>query len=137
MYFAGLPADGTKWQVEIEDPREANRTAAKLEVGEGAVVTSSVSKRAWKQGHEARHHIIDPRTGEPAQTDWLSVTVIASHADLAEAYAKAFLIGGRREATRLMLQRPRIAVLCIDPAGQISASTNSKEYVRNRNQFLP
>jgi FAD:protein FMN transferase len=135
MYFAGLPAEGSLWQVQVEDPREPTRTAVSLEVGEGAVVTSSVRKRAWKQAQESRHHIIDPRTGEPAQADWLSVTVIASHADLAEAYAKAFLIGGSREASRLMLQRPRIAVLCIDAGGQIFASSNSKEYVHDRNQL--
>ncbi len=129
MVFAGLPSTEGKWRVRIEDPRDANRTAAMLQVGEGAVVTSSVSKRTWNQHGEKRHHSIDPRTGEPAETEWLSATVIASQADLAEAYAKAFLIGGRREATRLMLQRPHMAVICIDPNGRIFASLNSKEYM--------
>jgi thiamine biosynthesis lipoprotein len=136
MYFAGWPADGTKWQVEIEDPRDAGRTAARLAVGQGAVVTSSVSKRTWRRGGEIRHHIIDPRTREPARAEWLSVTVIASDADLAEAYAKAFLIGGRQQSTRLMLQRPHLAVMCIGADGQIFASPNSREYLNDRNQFL-
>ena len=136
MYFAGWPADGTKWQVEIEDPRDAGRTAARLAVGQGAVVTSSVSKRTWRRGGEIRHHIIDPRTREPARAEWLSVTVIASDADLAEAYAKAFLIGGRQQSTRLMLQRPHLAVMCMGADGQIFASPNSREYLNDRNQFL-
>lgn len=54
MFFAGTPADGTRWRVEIEDPREESRTAAVLEVAEGAVVTSSVRKRSWTQGGESR-----------------------------------------------------------------------------------
>ena len=136
MYFAGLPEDGERWQVEIEDPRDAHKTVAKLHVGEGAVVTSSISKRTWSRGGQNPHHIIDPRTGEPALAEWLSVTVVAPQADLAEAYAKAFLIGGREEATRLMLQRPRIAVVCIDAEGQITVSPNSKEYLNDRNQLL-
>ena len=129
MVFAGLPADGNEWHVQIEDPREERRTAAVLKVGEGAVVTSSITKRAWKYAGETRHHIIDPRTGQPAQTEWLSVTIVAPEATLAEAYAKALLIGGRQEATRLTLQRPRLAVFCIGPNGQIFASPNSKDYL--------
>ncbi len=136
IFFAGSPASGAKWRVEIEDPRDEQQTAAVLHVQEGAVVTSSITKRTWRQKDEARHHIIDPRTGRPARTDWLSVTVIAPHADLAEAYAKALLIGGQREATRLMLQRPRIAVVCVGFDGQVSTSPNTKGYLNGSNQLL-
>ena len=137
IVFAGLPAQGERWRVQIEDPNDQARTVAALNVGQGAVVTSSVSKRTWKQQGASRHHIIDPRKGEPAETEWLSVTVVAPQAELAEAYAKAFLIGGRREATRLMLQRPHLAVICIDPQGHIFASLNSKELLDDHsNQIL-
>ena len=40
------------------------------------------------------HHIIDPRTGEPAETDLLSVTIVAPDVLQAEAAAKAVLILG-------------------------------------------
>jgi len=40
------------------------------------------------------HHLIDPRTGQPAQTDALSVTVIADRTVVAEVYAKVALILG-------------------------------------------
>jgi FAD:protein FMN transferase len=136
MFFVGLPADGNRWQVEIEDPRDENKTVAALRVGEGAVVTSSISKRTWSQNGQLRHHIIDPRTGEPAQPEWISVTVIAPRADLAEAYAKAFLIGGPKDATRLMLQRPRLAVLSVGADGQVSASQNIKDYLNGSNQYV-
>jgi FAD:protein FMN transferase len=136
LYFSGAPADGSKWRVEIADPRDESRTAAVLHVDECAVVTSSISKRTWSKGGQTRHHIIDPRTGESAQAEWLSVTVVAPRADLAEAYAKAFLIGGKREASRLMLQRPRIAVISIAPDGSILASPNSKDYLNDRNHIF-
>jgi thiamine biosynthesis lipoprotein len=136
LFFAGTPADGSKWRVEIEDPRDESNTAAVLQVGEGAVVTSSISKRTWKQNGERRHHLIDPQTGEPAETDWLSVTVIAPRADLAEAYAKALLIGGHREAARLMRQRPQIAAVCVGFDGKISASRNSKDYLNDCHDLI-
>jgi len=136
MYFAGMPAGGKKWRVEIEDPLDVDGTAAVLNVGEGAVVTSSISKRTWTQGGQARHHIIDPRSGEPAQTEWLSVTVVAPRADLAETYAKALLIGGQPMARRLLVQRPQIAVISITPDGQVLASDKCKEYLDGSNQRI-
>ena len=136
LYFAGMPRDGTRWRVEIEDPREEQETVAVLEVGEGAVVTSSVSKRRWSLQGQTRHHIIDPRTGEPAETEWMSVTVIAPHGDLAEAYAKAVLIGGRSQVARLLSQRPGIAAVCVGFDGQLSASANSQEYLNDHYQLL-
>ncbi len=135
MFFAGMPADGSKWQVQIEDPRDPARTAACLEVGEGAVVTSSTMKRTWSQNGQQRHHIIDPRTGEPAWPEWASVTVIAPRADLAEAYAKAFLIGGQRAATALLLQQPQIAAIGIDADGHISASSKAREFLNGCSEY--
>lgn len=136
MFFTGMPADGSKWQVVIEDPRDPDRTVAALAVGEGAVVTSSISKRAWTQNGERRHHIIDPRTGEPAMPDWLSVTAIAPTADLAEVYAKACLIAGQRATPRLLMQRPEVAVITVGLDGQVSASQNSKEYINDYCQYI-
>jgi FAD:protein FMN transferase len=136
IFFSGVPGNGEPWRVEIEDPREPDRTVAVVRVGEGAVVTSSVSKRTWSQAGHRRHHLIDPRTREPAETDWLSTTAIAPSADLAEAYAKAVLIGGKREIKRLILQRPQVSVLCVDYDGQVWGSSNSKEYVYDSNHIF-
>ncbi len=132
----GTPVDRSRWHVELEDPRDPDKTAAVLEVAEGAVVTSTVSKRTWSRNGERQHHLIDPRTGQPAQTDWLSVTVLAPEAGLAEAYAKALLIGGAREASRLLLQRPEIAMVCVDYDGKVSGSQNSKDYLNDSTQLL-
>ena len=46
------------------------------------------------------HHIIDPVTSAPAQTDLLRVTAVAPSAVDAEVLAKSLLICGRTEATR-------------------------------------
>ncbi|HNB55246.1 MAG TPA: FAD:protein FMN transferase, partial [Anaerolineales bacterium] len=65
------------WQISLEDPRDSSQVLAVLHVGPGAVATSSVMKRRWQQQHLTRHHIIDPRTGSPSTSSWLSVTVYA------------------------------------------------------------
>ncbi len=127
--FFGNPPDGSPWRVELEDPRYPEQTIAELSVGPSAVVTSSITKRTWKQTGLTRHHLIDPRTGEPAVTDWLSVTVIAPQITAAEAYAKALLIGGEIEAGRLASQNPGLAYIAVDAEGRISGSQLGKEHL--------
>ncbi len=136
MFFAGIPADGSNWRVEIEDPQNPRATVACMDVGEGAVVTSSIMKRSWNQDGQTKHHIIDPRTGEPAEPEWVSVTVIAPRADLAEAYAKAFLIGGQQAAPGLLLQQPSIAVIGIRADGQVWTSPRAKEYLNGCTEYV-
>lgn len=119
MFLIGLPEGETAWEVELEDPRDATNTLALLRVGPGAVATSSITKRRWQRGAQTMHHLIDPRTGLPAQTDWLSVTVIAPRATTAEVFAKALLIGGSREAKRITAERSDIAFLAVDAEGQV------------------
>lgn len=131
--FAGRPTDGSKWQVELEDPRDPGRTLTAFSVDASAVVTSSITKRTWNQNGQVRHHLIDPRTGEPAVTNWLSVTVIAPRITSAEAYAKALLIGGELEARRLLKKDPELAYITVNVDGRISGSEIGKEYLNEYN----
>ena len=87
-----------QWPVELEDPLQPENILTSFKIDPGAVATSTVTKRTWKQGEKQRHHLIDPRTGVPAKTEWLSVTVIAPHAYEAEVYAKVLLIAGPQES---------------------------------------
>lgn len=78
--------------VEILDPRDD--IVAEVEVGAGALATSSTAKRRWAvAGHEA-NHLIDPRTMRPADSPVVSASVVASTAVEAEAGAKAVLFHG-------------------------------------------
>ncbi len=128
MRFIGHSPIGLSWPVELEDPRDPSQNIARLTITHGAVATSSVAKRIWKQGEKSRHHLIDPRTGEPVQSDWLCATVIADDTVAAEVYAKALLIGGPAEVERLTAHN-NIAYLVVDREGALHGSPNSQEYV--------
>lgn len=119
MFAIGLPKDADAWDVEIEDPRDAHATLAVLRMQPGAVATSSITKRRWQKDGQSQHHLIDPRTGEPAKTDLLSVTVTAPHATTAEVFAKALLIAGSREAPSIASRRDDISLIAVDGAGKL------------------
>jgi thiamine biosynthesis lipoprotein len=102
MFLVGLPEGQAQWPVAVEDPLQTESILTTLKVDPGAIATSTITKRVWQQSGKNRHHIIDPRTGEPAVSDWISVTVIAPHACEAEVFAKALLIGGPQEAEEII-----------------------------------
>jgi len=80
---AGQPPAGG-WLVGIADAASFDTTTASVEtaqavtVRDGGLATSSVLGRAWRRGAARLHHIIDPRTGVPAQSCWRTVSVAAA-----------------------------------------------------------
>ena len=60
-----------------------------LSLGSGGIATSGTTKRRWKRRAGWQHHLIDPRTGRPAQSRWQEVTVVAGTCLAADVAAKA------------------------------------------------
>lgn len=129
MFARGLPGDESAWQVALEDPRDQENILAVLRLGPGAVATSSTTRRRWQQAGQWQHHLIDPRRGAPAQTDWLSVTAIAAHATEAEVFAKALLIAGSQEAPALAAGFPNLTFIAVDADGRLWGSANAGKYM--------
>jgi FAD:protein FMN transferase len=129
ILFIGQPKDGLGWDVYLEDPRDPAQMLAQLNLPSGAVATSSVLKRSWRQAGKPRHHLIDPRTGEPAQTEWLSVTVFCPDIIAADVYAKTILIGGRHVAENLLQTKPDLTFIAVDLQGTLTGSPNFKEFI--------
>ena len=92
------PADA--WRIAIEDPvgdtNDGSEPMAVVLVEDGAVATSSVRVRHWfaPDGRPV-HHIVDPRTREPARTGLLAVTVAGPDPAWAEVWTKALFLAGR------------------------------------------
>ncbi|HEY3290702.1 MAG TPA: FAD:protein FMN transferase [Anaerolineae bacterium] len=136
IYFNGLPDGENTWPVAFEDPRNPDQSPATLRVRGGGVVTSSITLRRWVQGQQERHHIIDPRTGEPAVTDWLSVTVAAPHTWVAEAFAKAILIAGSQQAQTIADRSHDIEFLGFKQDGSLWGSSHAKELLSVTGQLI-
>ncbi len=127
-FFIGTPTDEPFWRVALEDPLDPQQVVANLKVQPGAVVTSAITRRRWQQAGKTRHHLIDPRTQQPAETDWLSVTVIAAHATQAEVYAKSLLIVGSRQATQIAERAdPKLEFIAVDGQKKLWGSKQSRE----------
>ena len=106
------------WTVRVDDPRQPGVPCADVHLVEGGVATSSRTKRRWVHEGVAKHHVIDPRTGRPAETDLLAVTVVAGATWWAEVLAKAALILGA-EAGRALIDDHGCSAALIDVAGEV------------------
>ena len=89
----GEPPEGDTWSIAVEHPADPHRQLLQLGIADGAVATSSVLRRRWRHGGDERHHLIDPRTGEPADVGLVAATVVAADGWWAEAATKAVLVG--------------------------------------------
>jgi thiamine biosynthesis lipoprotein len=107
MRVRGVAPGGGVWTVDVLDPLDddasgATRPVTSIALADGAVATSSRARRAWKVGESVRHHLLDPRSGEPVDNDIVAVTVIASEGWRAEVLAKAAFVTGLPEALELL-----------------------------------
>ncbi len=90
------PRDG--WPILVADgPDPAGSAAAQLvRLPGGAVATSSITCRQWRRAGRVLHHIVDPRTGLPADGPWQTVSVAAATCADANAAATAAIVAGER-----------------------------------------
>jgi thiamine biosynthesis lipoprotein len=105
LVVRGSAPDGGPWQIGIEDPWEGSEPCAVVAIESGAVATSSVRRLRWATGDRVVHHLIDPRTGEPAETGLVAVTVAAPDPAWAEVWSKTLFIAGRTEIADLARSR--------------------------------
>src|SRR5690242_5543287 len=88
---AGTPPRGG-WPVTVaEEPGQAGQL---VRLTAGAVATSSVTVRRWRRDGAEVHHIVDPRTGRPADGPWRTATVAAATCADANAASTAAIVAG-------------------------------------------
>ncbi|MEA2641649.1 MAG: FAD:protein transferase [Chloroflexota bacterium] len=121
--------DGGPWTVGVENPLDPGQDLLELAVRDRAVATSTVARRRWQQAGAARHHLIDPRTGQPSDSGVLSVTVVADSVARAEVLAKAALILGPEDGRRLLDAQPDVEGLLVLENGSRIVSRGFARYV--------
>jgi FAD:protein FMN transferase len=94
--IAGQPPAGG-WPVAIADSSLAVEAAVAqvVRLAAGALATSSVTCRQWRNGARPVHHIVDPRTGNPASGPWRTASVAATSCAMANAAATAAIVAGQ------------------------------------------
>ena len=105
IYASGVGPDGGPWYVDVANPTTPDSRVDVVALSNQAIATSWTTRRRWKTAGGWAHHLIDPRTGLPAESGVIGSTVIASRAVEADVFAKCALILGPEEGPSFLEAR--------------------------------
>jgi thiamine biosynthesis lipoprotein len=128
MYVSGTKGD-RPWMVAIRDPRGPKDSQfAYAPIADHSFSTSGDYERGFVKDGKRYHHILDPRTGQPA-TASRSVTIRAKDAFTADAWSKVMFIYGWREGMKI-IQREKLTdfeVVWVDDKNEIHMTDGIKK----------
>lgn len=100
IYGMGAPpTQPNGWKVDIKDPWDTKKSVAEVSLKDMSMSTSGSYEKFFRAEGKIYAHIMDPRTGYPAQGS-VSVSVIAPRTIDSEAWAKPYFVNGRRWAAQ-------------------------------------
>ncbi len=101
VYTTGQKPDGSRFSVGIKDPLNPAVSKAIIYTGDCTVVTSGTYERGFSFGGVRYHHILDPKTGWPAQSDLVSASFVMDSSMTADALATACIVIGSEKSLAL------------------------------------
>ncbi|MFN8035921.1 MAG: FAD:protein FMN transferase [Acidimicrobiia bacterium] len=127
LRVAGAAPTDSGWGVGLDDYGDA--PLGVLALAGGAVATTTRRRRHWQRAGRELHHVIDPRTGEPARSGLQTVTVVAAEAWRAEVLAKAVFVSGVEEGLAL-LSAAGVTGLALDDSGTVHRAPGIEAFLR-------
>jgi thiamine biosynthesis lipoprotein len=125
---------GKPWRIGIRHPRRGGEILGIVEVEDKAIVTSGDYERYFFSEGRRYHHILNPKTGYPAN-ECQSVTIVAKKATIADGLATGVFVLGPREGMGLIESLEEVEGVIVNKGGEMSVSSGlvSKiEYVNEK-----
>jgi thiamine biosynthesis lipoprotein len=116
-----------EWRIALQNPRDPNDFITILKVRNRAVTTSGDYERYFIVDHQKISHILNPRTGYPAELS-ISATIVTENATDADALATAAFVLGPEKALAMMERYPKAECLVIDAQRKIHRSKGLGHY---------
>jgi thiamine biosynthesis lipoprotein len=99
IYGLGAPPGEKGWRVQIRDPKNESQSVAEVYLKDESMSTSGNYEKFFRAEGKIYSHIMDPRTGWPAQ-GVLSVSAVTPHTLDSEAWTKPLFVNGRAWAAK-------------------------------------
>lgn len=101
IVLCGENAEKGEWTVGVKNPLSTDSLVCTFKhKGDVSIVTSGGYERSFQKDGKTYHHIIDTKTGEPAKSDLLSVTVIGADGALCDAFSTALFVMEKEKAVK-------------------------------------
>lgn len=99
-------SDGEGWRVGITNPFDKDKTLGTLLLKEGFISVSGAYERFFEKDGKVYHHIFDPKTGTPSDSDLASACVITDDGALGDALSTALFVMGSKKAAEFYSDGP-------------------------------
>lgn len=126
--FGRLP-DGKKFPVGIQHPRKEGALLAEIDLQDEAISTAGDYERFFENEGIRYHHILDPRTLQPAR-GCQSVSVIAKEGIWADGLDTGIFVLGAARGMELIEQLDDVEAIIVDQEGKVSISSGLRHRVR-------
>ncbi len=121
ILVVGNKADGQPWRIGLQDPTsKRGEYFMTVSVTNQSVVTSGPYERFFEQDGVVYHHILDPKTGYPADTDIVSSTMISDSSTMADAFSTATFVLGLEKSMELLHSIPTIDGVFLLDSGEVA-----------------
>ncbi len=114
---------GKRFTIGIQHPRKSGRLLGECYPANGAVSTSGDYERYFEKNNIRYHHILDPKTGWPANLA-RSATIITPDATLADALSTAVFVMGPEKGMALIESLPDVQAVIVNADGMVFTSKN-------------
>lgn len=94
VFVMGRKTDGSDWRIAVKDPADTESYLGIVSAADKFIVTSGVYERYFEENGVRYHHILDPKTGSPAESGLVSVTVLCENGAWADALSTACFVLG-------------------------------------------
>ena len=101
VFVMGKKSDGSDWRIAVKDPGDTESYLGIVAASDAFIVTSGVYERYFEENGVRYHHILDPKTGCPAESGLVSVTVVCKNGAWADALSTACFVLGTDKALAL------------------------------------
>jgi thiamine biosynthesis lipoprotein len=126
--FGRLPG-GKMFPVGIQHPRKDGSVLAWIDLQDEAISTAGDYERFFEREGVRYHHILDPRTLQPARS-CQSVTVIAREGVWADGLDTGIFVMGPERGMELVEQLPDVEAIIVDAKGRLLVSSGLKQRIR-------
>lgn len=98
----GHKPDGSDWNIGIRNPRTENGIIGILKVSDTAVVSSGDYERYFFKDNKRYHHILDAKTGYPAESNLTGITIVTQKSINADALSTSVFVLGLDKGMKLI-----------------------------------
>lgn len=118
IYVRGTKTDGSMWNVGIQNPYGGGYVGS-MKLQDKAIITSGGYQRYFISEGETYHHILDPRTGYPADSGLASVSIITDSGIRGDALSTALFVMGKAEAEDYWRKHQNFDMILICEEGNV------------------